>query len=165
MQTDSAPPAAQRATLRVIRYGVDARVYLRRTELTMNSAEPVGVVSWNVLFQSLAATCSTSLAKISIAPCFATLKTLTPSAEGALRTVKSLEALSVNDRSSGNSSNIITHESQHARQESSRTTRVERRANIIQFLRSELDTCTPIQQCVQGAFLLMEATVSINVAA
>jgi hypothetical protein len=38
------PPTAQRAMLRVIRYAADASVYLRRTELTMNSSERVGVV-------------------------------------------------------------------------------------------------------------------------
>jgi hypothetical protein len=74
VHTDCAPPTAQRATLRVIRYAVDARVYLRRTELTRNSAERVGVVSCNVLFRGPDARCSTALARILITPCFATLK-------------------------------------------------------------------------------------------
>ena len=75
MHIDCAPPAAQQATWQVIRHAVDARVYLRRTELTMKSAGQVGIAFWNVLFRSSAATCSIALAKILIAPCFATRKT------------------------------------------------------------------------------------------
>jgi hypothetical protein len=69
-----------------------------------------------------------------------------------LRTVKSLEVLSVNDRNSGISSNTITHESQHAMQGNRTAAKVARRTNIIKSLNSELNTCTPMIQCAQGIF-------------
>jgi hypothetical protein len=43
---------------------VDARIYLRRTELTMKRAERVSDVSCTVLFLSSAVICPAALAKI-----------------------------------------------------------------------------------------------------